>query len=99
MPKHEIHTPGEQPQADTQAQDTHTDDGAEPSIRDTLAAMQAKIDAQAAQIAAMGTAVPAKAKEADLPTEAEGIALAKKRGQNVLSQSGWCVAPAVAAKA
>jgi hypothetical protein len=94
MPKHTIHTPGDDPQADTQA-----DDGAEPSIRDTLAAMQAKIDAQAAQIAAMGKAVPAKAKEAELPTEAEGMALAAQRGQNVLSQSGWCMAPAIAAKA
>ena len=106
MPKYAIQTPGDQPQADTQDQahdtqtkDTPEDDGAEPSIRDTLAAMQAKIDAQAVQIAAMGTAVPAKAKEADLPTEAEGMAKAKKTGQNVLSQAGWCMASAVVAKA
>lgn len=106
MPKYAIQTPGDQPQADTQDQahdtqskDTTNHDGAEPSIRDTLAAMQAKIDAQAAQIAAMGTAVPAKAKETELPTEAEGMAQAAKLGQNVLSQAGWCIAPAVAAKA
>ena len=47
----------------------------------------------------MGAAVPAKEKEAALPTEAEGMAQAKKLGQNVLSQAGWCMAPAVAAKA
>jgi hypothetical protein len=94
MPKHTIYTPGDEPQTETPEAD-----GAEPSIRDTLAAMQAKIDAQAEQIAAMGKAVPAKAKEVDLPTEAEGMAQAKKTGQNVLSQSGWCMAPAVAAKA
>jgi hypothetical protein len=94
MPKHTIHTPGDEPQTDTPDAD-----GAEPSLRDMLAAMQAKIDAQAAQIAAMGTAVPAKAKEADLPTEAEGMAQAKKTGKNVLSQSGWCMALAVPVKA
>jgi hypothetical protein len=94
MPKHTIHTPGDEPQTES-----HEADGAEPSIRDTLAAMQAKIDAQAAQIAVMGTAVPAKAKEADLPTETEGMAMAKETGQNVLSQAGWCMAPAVPVKA
>jgi hypothetical protein len=94
MSKHTIHTPGEQLQADTP-----TDDGAELSIRDTLAAMQAKIDAQTEQIASMGQTAPAKVKEAELPTEAEGMAQAKKTGQNVLSQAGWCMAPAVAIKA
>lgn len=110
MPKHTIHTPGEKPQEAAQEAQLAPNEvtGEEPSIRDTLADMQAKIDAQAAQIAgharelaAVGIAQTSSAKTQTktLPTEAEGMALAAKLGHSVLSESGWCVAPPVPQKA
>jgi hypothetical protein len=106
MSKHTIHTPGNLPPSIPDENghlgseiNSRKSDGAESSLRDILAAMQAKIDAQEAHIAAMRKVVPVKLKEASLPTEAEGMAQAKETGQNVLSQSGWCMAPAIATKA